>query len=160
MTLYDRFGAPVSHGNRADIDMFGDAVELMLAYAPDPATMISELLERAPDFIMARCFLAGIYLIASDKRRQLLMRRSAVEAKVAAIEYDPDIVKVSIVGLGMRSHAGIASRMFQILAQEGINIQGITTSEIKVSCIINSKYTELAVRALHTGFGLDDKPAG
>ncbi len=76
----------------------------------------------------------------------------------AAIEYDPDIVKVSIVGLGMRSHAGVASRMFQLLADEGINIQAISTSEIKVSCVMASKYTELAVRALHTGFGLDKEP--
>jgi predicted amino acid-binding ACT domain protein len=73
----------------------------------------------------------------------------------ATVEYDPDIVKVSIVGLGMRSHAGIASKMFGLLAAEGINIQAISTSEIKISCIIHSKYTELAVRALHEGFGLD-----
>jgi aspartate kinase len=70
-------------------------------------------------------------------------------------QYDEDIVKVSIVGLGMRSHAGIAARMFDILARESINIQAISTSEIKVSCLIASKYTELAVRALHDGFGLD-----
>jgi aspartate kinase len=76
----------------------------------------------------------------------------------AAVEYDPDIVKVSIVGLGMRSHAGVASKMFQLLAAEGINIQAISTSEIKVSCIIHSRYTELAVRALHDGFGLDKAP--
>ncbi len=73
----------------------------------------------------------------------------------AAIEYDADIVKVSIVGLGMRSHAGVASRMFELLHREGINIQAISTSEIKVSCLIASRYTELAVRALHDGFGLD-----
>jgi len=73
----------------------------------------------------------------------------------ATVEYDPDIVKVSIVGLGMRSHAGIASKMFGLLAAEGINIQAISTSEIKISCIIHSKYTELAVRTLHEGFGLD-----
>jgi len=73
----------------------------------------------------------------------------------ATVEYDPDIVKVSIVGLGMRSHAGIASRMFGLLATEGINIQAISTSEIKISCIIASKYTELAVRTLHDGFELD-----
>jgi aspartate kinase len=70
-------------------------------------------------------------------------------------QYDEDIVKVSIVGLGMRSHAGIAARMFDILARESINIQAISTSEIKISCLIASKYTELAVRALHDGFGLD-----
>ncbi len=73
----------------------------------------------------------------------------------STVEYDPDIVKVSIVGLGMRSHAGIASKMFGLLAAEGINIQAISTSEIKISCIIASKYTELAVRTLHEGFGLD-----
>jgi aspartate kinase len=73
----------------------------------------------------------------------------------ATVEYDPDIVKVSIVGLGMRSHAGIASKMFGLLAAEGINIQAISTSEIKISCIIASKYTELAVRTLHEGFELD-----
>ena len=71
------------------------------------------------------------------------------------VEYDPDIVKVSIVGLGMRSHAGVAAKMFGILASEGINIQAISTSEIKISCIIAAKYTELAVRALHKAFGLE-----
>jgi aspartate kinase len=74
------------------------------------------------------------------------------------VEYDPDIVKVSIVGLGMRSHAGVAAKMFRLLSAEGINIQAISTSEIKVSCVIQSKYTELAVRALHEGFGLDKAP--
>jgi aspartate kinase len=76
----------------------------------------------------------------------------------AAVEYDPDIVKVSIVGLGMRSHAGVAAKMFRLLSAEGINIQAISTSEIKVSCLIHQKYTELAVRALHEGFGLDKLP--
>ena len=84
-----------------------------------------------------------------------LLEKCAREIGGAAIEYDPDIVKVSIVGLGMRSHAGIASKMFRLLANEGINIHAISTSEIKVSCLIASKYTELAVRALHEGFGLD-----
>jgi aspartate kinase len=70
------------------------------------------------------------------------------------VRYDEDVVKVSIVGLGMRSHAGIAAKMFRILADERINIQAIATSEIKVSCLVAAKYTELAVRALHDGFGL------
>jgi aspartate kinase len=68
---------------------------------------------------------------------------------------DDSIVKVSIVGVGMRSHAGIASTMFKVLADEGINIQMISTSEIKISVVIAEKYLELAVRALHTAFGLD-----
>jgi len=70
------------------------------------------------------------------------------------VRYDEDVVKVSIVGLGMRSHAGVAARMFAILAKEGINIQAISTSEIKISCLVASKYAELAVRALHDGFEL------
>jgi aspartate kinase len=70
------------------------------------------------------------------------------------VRYDEDVAKVSIVGSGMRSHAGIAARMFRLLANEGINIDAISTSEIKVSCLVGAKYTELAVRALHDGFGL------
>ena len=65
-------------------------------------------------------------------------------------------MKVSIVGLGMRSHAGVAAKMFDLLAEEGINIQAISTSEIKTSCLISSKYAELAVRCLHDGFGLGE----
>jgi aspartate kinase len=72
------------------------------------------------------------------------------------VRYDEDVVKISIVGLGMRSHAGVASKMFRLLADEGINIQAISTSEIKISCIVAAKYTELAVRALHDGFGLGE----
>jgi len=81
----------------------------------------------------------------------------AVHAK--EVRFDEEVVKVSIVGLGMRSHAGVAAKMFKILADEGINIQAISTSEIKVSCLVAAKYTELAVRALHEGFGLSQKPS-
>ena len=91
-------------------------------------------------------------------RAKELIEKTAAEHGSAPVEYDPDIVKVSIVGLGMRSHAGVAAKMFSILAGEGINIQAISTSEIKISCIIAAKYTELAVRALHEGFGLDKAP--
>jgi aspartate kinase len=74
---------------------------------------------------------------------------------------DPEIAKVSIIGLGMRNHAGVATRMFTALADENINIQAINSSEIKVSCVIEEKYTELAVRVLHDAFGLaeDNPPA-
>ena len=68
------------------------------------------------------------------------------------VEGDTGIAKVSIVGLGMKDHAGVATRMFEVLAGEGINIQLISTSEIKVSVVIDEKYTELAVRALHAAF--------
>jgi aspartate kinase len=79
-------------------------------------------------------------------------RRVADEIGAAAVEGDENIAKVSIVGLGMKDHAGVASKMFQVLADEGINIQLITTSEIKVSVVIEEKYSELAVRALHGAF--------
>ena len=75
MDKLDRFGAPVSHGDQSDIEVFGEAAELMLGYAPDPVGMTKALLEKSPDFIMARCFLAGVYLTASDKRRQPLLRK-------------------------------------------------------------------------------------
>jgi aspartate kinase len=71
---------------------------------------------------------------------------------------DDKVCKVSIVGIGMRSHVGVASLMFQTLSNEGINIQMISTSEIKTSVIIADKYMELAVRALHKAFGLDQAP--
>ncbi len=82
----------------------------------------------------------------------------ASQVGALGIRYDEDIAKVSIVGLGMRSHAGVAAKMFTILSDEGINIQAISTSEIKISCLVATKYTELAVRALHDGFGLGNKP--
>jgi aspartate kinase len=83
------------------------------------------------------------------------MERLASELGIQAVESDDQIAKVSIVGVGMRNHSGVAARMFQVLGAEGINIQMISTSEIKVSCVVHAKYTELAVRALHTAFGLD-----
>ena len=86
--------------------------------------------------------------------------RAVIEASRETITYsrllsDPNVVKVSVIGVGMRSHAGIASKMFHTLAEKGINIQVISTSEIKVSVLIDEAYTELAVRALHTAYRLD-----
>jgi aspartate kinase len=68
---------------------------------------------------------------------------------------DPNVVKVSVIGVGMRSHAGVAQQMFTALAEKGINIQVISTSEIKISVLVAEEYTELAVRALHSAYGLD-----
>ena len=73
----------------------------------------------------------------------------------AALKPDANVVKISVIGVGMRSHAGVAKKMFQTLADKGINIQVISTSEIKVSVLIAAEYTELALRALHTAYGLD-----
>ncbi len=92
---------------------------------------------------------------ADAKKAYKIMEEKAKEVGAEQVIMDDSIAKVSIVGRGMISHAGIASKMFAVLAKEGINIEAITTSEIKVSCVIESKYGELAVRALHTAFGLD-----
>jgi len=73
----------------------------------------------------------------------------------AALLYDADVTKISVVGVGMRSHVGVASTMFRTLSERGINIQVISTSEIKVSVLVAAEYTELAVRALHTAYDLD-----
>ena len=77
------------------------------------------------------------------------------DLRFKALQPDPNVVKVSVIGVGMRSHAGIAQRMFHTLAEKGINIQVISTSEIKISVLIAEEYTELAVRSLHTAYGLD-----
>ncbi|HCT08227.1 MAG TPA: aspartate kinase, partial [Pseudomonas sp.] len=84
-----------------------------------------------------------------------ILQNTASEIGAREVVGDTKIAKVSIVGVGMRSHAGVASRMFEALAKESINIQMISTSEIKVSVVIEEKYLELAVRALHTAFELD-----
>ncbi|MEL7399041.1 MAG: aspartate kinase [Pseudomonadota bacterium] len=84
-----------------------------------------------------------------------ILRSTAAELNAREATGTDDICKVSMVGVGMRSHAGVASKMFKVLADENINILAITTSEIKISVVIEEKYLELAVRALHTAFGLD-----
>ena len=82
-----------------------------------------------------------------------------VGAEGERVSYDDDICKGSVVGVGMRSHAGVARKMFELLASERINIQLISTSEIKISCVVARKYAELALRVLHDGFSLHLPPA-
>ncbi|MDP5054754.1 MAG: aspartate kinase [Congregibacter sp.] len=91
-------------------------------------------------------------------RAQEILKRTASELGAREVRADSRIAKVSVVGVGMRSHAGVASQMFEALAEVNINIQMITTSEIKISVIIEEKYLELAVRSLHSSFGLDAEP--
>ena len=93
------------------------------------------------------------------KRAVELVRGVLPELSDGAIRTEESIAKVSVVGVGMRSHAGVAQRMFELLAEEGINIGAITTSEIKISVVVQQKYAELAVRVLHDGFGLGKPPA-
>jgi aspartate kinase len=91
---------------------------------------------------------------ADFKKALSVTKETATEVKAGDVVTDESISKISIVGLGMRSHAGVATKMFETLAKEGINIQMISTSEIKISVIVDAKYTELAVRVLHEAFGL------
>ena len=93
-------------------------------------------------------------------RADLALAQATLAAAAPAIGYgevltDPDVAKISVVGVGMRSHVGVANTMFRTLAEKSINIQVISTSEIKISVLVGAEYTELAVRALHTAYGLD-----
>ncbi|MEJ2456565.1 MAG: aspartate kinase [Candidatus Thiodiazotropha sp.] len=89
------------------------------------------------------------------KRAMAILEKTAQEMNAREVLGDDKIVKISLVGVGMRSHAGIASQMFEALAKEGINIRMISTSEIKISVVVDEKYLELGVRALHDAFGLE-----
>ncbi len=88
-----------------------------------------------------------------------ILQKVAGQLSAREVTGDDKIAKISVVGVGMRSHAGIASTMFKTLADEGINIQMISTSEIKISVVVDEKYLELAVRALHSAFGLEHAPS-
>ncbi|MBW2473326.1 MAG: aspartate kinase [Deltaproteobacteria bacterium] len=94
------------------------------------------------------------------KKALKIVEETATRIGAAGVQTNESIAKVSIIGVGMRSHSGIASKMFETLSAEGVNIQMISTSEIKVSCVIDDKYTELAVRVLHEAFGLDKGQVG
>jgi aspartate kinase len=98
------------------------------------------------------------FTVAKPDLRKTLQIMDGVAKEIGAekVISDEKIAKVSLVGVGMRSHSGVASAMFDCLGREGINIQMISTSEIKISCVIDSKYTELAVRALHETFKLGE----
>ena len=89
------------------------------------------------------------------KKSMATLQKTAGQLAAREVTGDDKIAKISVVGVGMRSHAGIASQMFKTLADEGINIQMISTSEIKISVVVEEKYLELAVRALHSAFGLE-----
>jgi aspartate kinase len=90
-----------------------------------------------------------------SKKIMEVMKKVVTEIGAKNVNLKDDIAKISIVGVGMRSHSGVAAKMFSTLAKEGINIMMISTSEIKISCVIDAKYTELAVRVLHDAFEMD-----
>lgn len=89
---------------------------------------------------------------ADHKKALAIVEQTLPAVQATGVTVDTDIAKVSVVGVGMRTHAGVAARMFEVLAREGINIEMISTSEIKISVVIDAKYTELAVRVLHDAF--------
>jgi len=95
----------------------------------------------------------------NDAAKAMKILKSQVQPHIKCrdVTSDENIAKVSVVGMGMRSHAGIAAQMFRTLAEEGINIQMISTSEIKITVVVEAKYTELAVRVLHKAFELDQE---
>ena len=84
-----------------------------------------------------------------------LLQKAKAALKFAEVQSDINVAKISVIGIGMRSHAGVARKMFETLAGEGIHIPVISTSEIKISVLVAAEYTELAVRALHTAYELD-----
>ncbi len=102
------------------------------------------------------------FTVPRSEARKTLRIAGAVASRIGAgeVKCREDISKISIVGVGMRSHSGVAARMFETLAGEGINILMISTSEIKISCLIDEKYGELAARVIHSSFGLDKSDAG
>jgi aspartate kinase len=116
--------------------------------------MIIQSVSTVPSQGTARTDVTFTVTKADLERAKPAIEEVAREVGAREVRYDEDVVKVSIVGLGMRSHAGVAAKMFRVLAEESINIQAISTSEIKVSCLVAAKYTELAVRALHDAFEL------
>ena len=97
---------------------------------------------------------------ADLKKAVPLIQSVAKDIDAKSVSVTEAIAKVSLVGVGMRSHSGVAAKMFEVLSLEGINIMMISTSEIKISCVIDEKYLELAMRSLHSAFGLDQNSAG
>jgi aspartate kinase len=125
-----------------------------IAYSRDEAKITVQRVADRPGVAAAIFGPLADDAINVDRAVSVLEKRRTLIG-FAALKPDPNVVKISVIGVGMRSHAGVAKQMFQTLADKGINIQVISTSEIKVSVLIAAEYTELALRALHTAYGLD-----
>ena len=105
---------------------------------------------------MAALALALPVSAADFDRAKLILEKTKPQIGYVALQGVNDVAKISAIGIGMRSHAGVAARAFKALSEKGINIRAITTSEIKFSVLIDAAYTELAVRTLHAIYGLDN----
>ncbi|WP_068310505.1 aspartate kinase [Polycladidibacter hongkongensis] len=150
---YSKDEAQISIRNVADKPGVASAVFVPLAEANINVDMIVQNI--SPD---GKTTDITFTVPESDYDRALqVVEKHLEDIGYESLEGTTDVVKVSVIGMGMRSHAGIASECFRGLAEKGINIRAITTSEIKISVLIDSAYTELAVRALHSLYGLDDK---
>ena len=146
-----------------------DQAKITVIHIPDrpgiAASLFSPLSERhiSVDMIIQNASAQGFtdltFTVAKKdmKAAQKIVEATAKEIGAKKVEVDDDVAKVSIIGVGMLSHSGVAAKMFKTLADEGINIMMISTSEIKISCVIQRKYTELAVMVLHDAFHLDKK---
>ena len=123
------------------------------------ANIVVDMIIQTPSTEGGHANLAFTVPLADYDETLKVSQRLAKELGAGEVVGNKDIAKVSIIGVGMRSHTNVASRMFVALANEGINIMMISTSEIKISCLIDAKYTELAVRALHDAFELEKPPS-
>ncbi len=146
-----------------------DQAKITVVHVPDKpgvaATLFTPLSEHniIVDMIIQNVSLEGFtdvtFTVSKKdlKEAQQIIQKTAETIGAKKVEVDDQVSKVSIIGVGMASHAGVAAKMFSALADEGINIMMISTSEIKISCIIQRKYTELAIMVLHDTFGLEKK---
>ncbi|MEM6410478.1 MAG: aspartate kinase [Pseudomonadota bacterium] len=150
---YSRDEAKITLYGIADTPGMASRIFSLLAAAGVNVDMIVQANARGPDR-------ANMVFTCTDRESALAeeaLRDAAADIEFDALEVDRDVAKVSIVGVGMKSHTGVAETMFRALYEKGINIDVISTSEIKISILIEAAYTELAIRALHTAFGLDSE---
>ena len=148
---YSRDEAKITLYGVADTPGMASRIFSLLAAAGVNVDMIVQANARGPDR-------ANMVFTCTDRDSAIAekaLREAGGEIAFESLEVDTDVAKVSIVGVGMKSHTGVAETMFRALYEKGINIDVISTSEIKISILIEAAYTELAVRALHTAFGLD-----
>ncbi|MEM7660776.1 MAG: aspartate kinase [Pseudomonadota bacterium] len=150
---YSRDEAKVTLFGVADTPGMASRIFSLLAAAGVNVDMIVQANARGPDR-------ANMVFTCTDRESTIAeqaLRDASGEIEFEELEVDRDVAKVSIVGVGMKSHTGVAETMFRALYEKGINIDVISTSEIKISILIEAAYTELAIRALHTAFGLDSE---
>ena len=160
LTLTDVRDQPVIRRVFAPADYLGEGIDVAAGFAANAD--LPTILAMHHFMIVADGTTDFSFTVHRNELQKTLdVLKNDVQPAIHAKEVtgDPKVAKVSVVGIGMRSHVGIASLMFRTLSEEGINIQMISTSEIKTSVVIDEKYMELAVRALHKAFDLDQAAA-